>query len=115
MKIFLSVLKALLSLWVIMGAVYMMGHYEDLASPEVLRVLPGVFWLLLGVVQIVLALILIISIWNGRLRTVSSPAALVMAGITLSGSVLYTAYTGFPGILCALVPAALFTFISYKK
>lgn len=70
--------------------------------------------LALGIIQIVLALALIISVW-GRFRKLASPAAIALAVIALSGSVLYSAYAGFPGILWALIPAALFTFIAYKK
>jgi fumarate reductase subunit C len=76
--------------------------------------MPAVFWLTLGIIQIVLALTLIISVW-GRFSKLTSPVAIALAVIALSGSFLYSAYAGFPGILWALIPAALFAFIVYKK
>lgn len=115
MKIFVSILKVVLSLWSITGAVYMVGRYSDLASPWALDTLPVMFWLVLGIIQIVLALALIGSLLNGRLRSVSSMVAIALAVITLAGAVLYSAYAGFPGILWALVPAVLYFFIAYKN
>ena len=109
-----SILQILLGLWSIMGAVYMIGHYADLASPTALAVLPGMFWMVFGVVHIVFALALGISVW-GKYAKLSAPVAIVLALITLSGSFLYTAYSGFPGMLWSLIPAALYGFIAYKK
>ena len=115
MKIFVSLLKLLLGLWTIMGAVYMMGHFGDLGSSWALGELPAVFWTGVGIVQIVLAIVLIVSVWPGCFRKFVSPAASVLAVIALAGSVLYSAYSGFPGILWALIPAALLAFIAYKN
>ncbi len=115
MKIIISFLKVLLGLWSITGAGYMVGHYSDLASTWALGVVPGVVWVALGVVQIVLAVVLIVSVWPGWFRKQSATAASVLAVISLAGCVLYSAYVGFPGILWALIPAALFAFIAYKK
>ncbi len=114
MKIFVSLLKVLLSLWTITGAVYMMGHYSDLGSLWAVATLPAVFWTGLGMVQIALALSLILSVW-GRFHKLVAPAAGILAVISLAGGVLYSAYVGFPGILWALVPAALYIFIAYKN
>lgn len=114
MKIFVSILKVLLGLWSITGAWYMTGHYSDLASSWALGALPGAFFLALGIIQIVLALALIISIF-ARWAKLTTPVALALGVIVLAGSVLYSAYAGFPGILWALIPAALFGFVAYKK
>lgn len=114
MKIFVSLLKVLLGLWIIMGAVYMMGHFGELGSAWALSAFPAVFWTGLGIVQIVLAIALIGSVL-GRFRTMAQPAASALMVISLAGSFLYVAYAGFPGILWALIPAGLFGFIAYKR
>lgn len=114
MKICISLMTVVMGLWTIMGAVYMMGHYKDLGSLWALTMLPVEFWTGLGIVQILLAVGLIISVW-GRFRTLAVPTASALAAIFLAGSVLYSAYVGFPGILWALIPATLFLFIAYKN
>jgi heme/copper-type cytochrome/quinol oxidase subunit 4 len=110
------ILQILLGLWSVMGAWYMMGHYMDLGSAWALGALPAVFWTVLGVVQIVLAVVLILSVRRrGRLHRFATSVALALAVISLAGSVLYSAYSGFPGILWALIPAALFGLVAFKK
>jgi uncharacterized membrane protein len=116
MKKFVSLLQILLGLWSITGAGYMMGHYMDLGSAWALATLPAVFWTVLGVVQIVLAAVLILSVRKrGRLHRFATPAALALASISLAGGVLYATYAGFPGVLWALISAALFILIAYKS
>jgi predicted cation transporter len=110
------VLQILMGLWSATGAWYMMGHYAELGSAWALATLPAVFWTGLGIVQIVLAVGLVLSVRRrGRLHQLAAPAAVGLAVISLLGVVLYSAYAGFPGILWAIIPGALFGFIAYKR
>lgn len=93
----------------------MMGHYQSLANTRSLDILPKVFWILLGVIQIILATCLLISIKKGKAHRLAVPSAIGLAITSLLGIFIYTAYTGFPGILWALIPAALFAFVAYKR
>lgn len=112
MKKIVLILQILLGLWSITGAWYMMGHYTELGSVWALATLPALFWIGWGIMQIVFALTLLISVWE-RFRRFAVPAATGLAGISLIGSVLYSAYAGFPGILWSLIPAAFFAFVAY--
>ena len=116
MKKVIALLQVLLGLWSVMGAVYVMGHYAELGSSWALSTLPVLFWTGLGLVQIVLSVMLVVSVRpRGRLHRLATPAAFGLALVSLSGSVLYSAYVGFPGILWAIIPAALFSFIAYTR
>jgi hypothetical protein len=115
MKIFTNILQFLLSLWLITGSVYMLGHYSLLASEWAGKTLPNVFWIILGVVQIIFAVILLLSIKSGRLRKYATISSVILAIIVLSGIVLYSAYSGFSGMLWAIVPASLLAFIAYRR
>lgn len=115
MKIFYKTLQVLLALWSIMGGVYMMSNYSDLASMKALALLPAVFWVMLAIVQIVLAVGLLASTFVERFRTCAKPSALGLAGINLSGLFLYSAYAGLSGMLWAVVPAVLFLLIAYRN
>lgn len=114
MKIFISILQALLALWTITGAVYMMQNYESLASAWANETLPSIFWMVFGATQIVAALFLLASI-KERWRKYAAPAALTLAVIVCSGIVLYSAYEGVVGSLWAIIPAVLFVFVAYSR
>lgn len=113
MKILVNTLQILLALWIITGSIYMMGHYQTLASSWVYRILPGAFWVALGVVQIILAIVLLASV-KFTLRKYAVPSAIGLAIIVLAGVFLYGSYAGV-GLLWAIVPATLFLFIAHKR
>jgi hypothetical protein len=115
MKIFVSILQVLLALWVITGSVYMMNNYGEIASAWAFETLPALFWTGLGVVQLVLAAGLLVSVREGALRKYAVPSAIGLALITLLGLVIYSAYTGPLGMLWAIIPAALFGLVAYKR
>lgn len=115
MKILVLSLQVLLSLWSILGGYYMINNYADLANEWALTTLPSIFWLILGITQILLALGLLISLGNGNTRKCTSPLAFGLAMVLLSGSFLYSAYVGFPGILWAVIPASLLLFVAYSR
>ena len=104
-----------MALWTLTGSVYMRGNYTDLASVWALETLPAIFWTGLGITQIILAIGMLISVKNNSLRKFATPSALGLAVIFLSGIVLYSSYVGIFGVLWAIIPAALFGFIAYKR
>lgn len=115
MKIFMCILQVLLALWIIMGGVYMIGNYSDLANQWALTVFPAFFWIIFGVIQIALSMVLLASITFGRVKKFAAPAAFTLAILSLLGLFIYSAYAGFPGVLWAIVPAALLGVIGYKQ
>jgi hypothetical protein len=114
MKMFVRVLQVLLALWVIVGSVYMMGNYAYIASFWAYNTLPTAFWILLGVVQIVFAIGLLVSVKDGALSKYATSSAIGLSIITLSGIFLYSTYSGL-GMLWAIVPVALLAFVAYKR
>jgi peptidoglycan/LPS O-acetylase OafA/YrhL len=114
MKMFIRVLQVLLALWVIIGSVYMMGNYAFIASFWAVNTLPTAFWILLGVVQIVLAIGLLVSVKDGVLSKYATLSAIGLSIIMLAGIFLYSTYTGL-GMLWAIVPAVLLAFVAYKR
>jgi hypothetical protein len=114
MKMFVRVLQVLLALWVIIGSVYMMGNYAYIASFWAYNTLPTAFWILLGVVQIVFAIGLLVSVKDGALSKYATSSAIGLSIITLSGIFLYSTYSGL-GMLWAIVPVALLAFVAYKR
>lgn len=114
MKISLNITQFLLALYTITGAVYMMDNYEDLASTQALTTLPSHFWIGLGAIQIIFALGLMAALFFKRAKKRAFGSAVCLAGLALLGSILYSAYAGFPGILWAIIPALLYAFIAYQ-
>lgn len=114
MKILIRILQVALALWTITGAIYMMGHYEELASDWAYDTFPAIFWKLLGIVEIILAIGLLISV-RDSFRRFAAPSAIGIAIIFLAGLFLYSAYTGLTGMLWAIIPAALFLLVAYKR
>lgn len=113
MKIFVKVLQVALALWTTTGSIYMMGHYELLASSWAANTLPSFFWIILGIVQLILSLGLLISV-KESMRKYATPSALGLAVIVLAGLFLYSAYVG-SGVLWAIIPSALLAFVAYTK
>jgi hypothetical protein len=115
MNILLWVLQILLALWNMIGGIYMVNNYEKLANVWALNALPKPAWIALGVLQALFALGLVLP---GALRVLpklTSISAACLAVISLLGMALYVQYTGFPGILWAVVPAILAAFVAYWR
>lgn len=109
------VFRIVLAFYFITGALYMITNYSELAAPWALTSLPSGTWTILGILQIIFAVILVLP---SKIRIhfrQTSLAAYALAIISLLGSFLYIAYAGFPGILWALVPASLLLFIGHQK
>lgn len=112
MNIFLWVLQVLFGFYYVVGGLYMMQNYKMLASAWAMT-LPAVFWMILSILEIIFALGLVLPgiFWTHRPAAIS---AIGLAVISLSGSVLYSAYAGV-GFLWALVPAIFLAFIAYGR
>lgn len=114
-NIFLWILQILLALWNITGGIYMINNYGSLANPWALNALPKTVWAALGAIQVVFALGLVLPGAFRILPKLTSIAAICLSVISLLGIALYVAYAGFPGILWAVVPAILYTFVAYGR
>jgi putative oxidoreductase len=115
MKILLWVMQILLSLWNIVGGVYMINNYQNIASVWALRTLPQPAWIILGILQVLFGLGLILPSLFKMIPKLIPISAICLAAISLLGIVLYLSYTGFPGILWAIIPTILAIYIGYKK
>lgn len=114
MKLFTKIVQGLIALYTLTGAAYMMGNYEDLATVQALTSLPSYFWIGLGSIQILFALILISALFFKRAQAHAFNSAIGLAGLSLLGSVLYIAYVG-TGILWAIAPAVIYGFIAHQS
>ena len=115
MNILLWVLQILLAAWNMIGAIYMVSNYEALANAWALNALPKPAWMALGVLQALFALGLVLPGLVRKWSRVIPISAACLAVISMLGSALYIAYTGFPGILWAAVPAILAAFVAYRR
>ncbi len=115
MKIALNISQVLIALYTITGALYMMGNYDVLATSQAFSTLPSPFWLGLGITQILLAVILIVALFYKPAQAHSKSTALLLAGLSLVGLILYSAYSGFPDMLWAILPAFLYLGIAHKN
>ena len=105
----------MLALWNMIGAIYMVPNYEDLANVLALNALPKPAWIALGVLQALFALGLVLPGAARKWLKLIPISAACLAVISLLGIALYVAYTGFPGILWAVVPAILAAFVAYGR
>jgi hypothetical protein len=115
MNILLWVLQILLALWNIIGGSFMLNNYEKLANTWALNSFPKPVWIALGTLQILFSIGLILPGTSGVLHKLISISAACLTVISLLGIVLYTQYSGFPGILWGLIPAILAAFVAYKR
>lgn len=115
MNILLWIIRILLALWNLTGAIYMMGHYENLAQTWALNAFPRPVWVILGLLQVLFSLGLVLSGLFKAWPKLTSVSATGLAVISLLGLLLYPTYAGFPGILWGLIPAALAAFVAYEK
>ena len=107
MNILLWILQVLLALWNLMGAGYMVVHYQNLANAWALSVLPRPVWIAYGVLEALFAIGLL-------LPKLVSRAAIGLAVLVLLGIGLFAQYTGW-GLLWAFVPALLLGIVAYKR
>ena len=115
MNILLWVLQILLALWNIIGGIYMVANYEIVAKEWALNALPKPAWMALGVLQILFAIGLVLPGAVRVMPKLTPISAACLAVISILGMALYVAYTGFPGILWAVVPAILAAFVAYGR
>jgi hypothetical protein len=115
MNILLWVLQILLAVWNMIGGIYMVNNYQQLANRWTLNAFPKPIWMALGALQILFALGLVLPRVTGVLRKLTPISAACLAAISLLGIVLYVAYAGFPGILWGVVPAILAAFVAYGR
>jgi hypothetical protein len=114
MNIFLWALQGVFAAWTITGALYMMNHYEELASMWALTTLPSFAWTLLGILEILCALGLVVPGILKKSPKITVFSAWGLTALFLLGIVLYSSYTG-SGILWAVIPALGTAFIAYKR
>ena len=112
-NIFLWVLQTLLALWNITGGMYMISNFSSLARKWALNIFPGLFWIVLGVLQILFAVGLIVP-GILKMHKFTFISAIGLTVISLLGIVLYSGYTGI-GILWGLVPAIISGFVAYGR
>jgi DoxX-like family len=115
MNVFLWILQIVLAIWEIVGGLYVVHNYRDVANHWALTNLPGPSLPALAVLQILLALGLVLPgafKWSSNLTVIS---ALGLAFISLLGITLYAPYAGFFGMLWGLIPAILFLFVAYMR
>lgn len=114
MNIVVSILQVLLGIWNIVGGVYMSTHYEELINTWASSSLPSFFWIILGIIQIVLSAMLLLSVVS-RLRKLAPISAIGLTVIALFGLTVYISYSGFPGMLWGIIPAVLSAFVAYWR
>lgn len=115
MNLAVSILQVLLGAWNIIGGIYMSTHYLELINNWAYSTFPSFFWVILGIIQIILSLTLIVSLTKGNVRKLAPVSAIMLAIIALFGVISYVAYSGFPGMLWGLIPAVLLLFVAYWR
>ena len=115
MNSFVILLQILLGLWNITGGIYMTTHYQELINEWAGGFFPSIFWIILGVIQVLFSLGLILSVGKSGLRKMAPVSAIGLAIIDLFGIAFYTSYAGFPGLLWGIIPALLLAFVAYWR
>jgi hypothetical protein len=108
MNALLWVLQILLALYYIMGGIWMLAKVPK----AWLNVLPKPAWTVLGSFQILFALGLVVPGAAGILPQATSMAAICVAVQTV---VVAGRTTRMPGLLWALLPAAVALFVAYAR
>lgn len=114
MNIFLWVLQGVFAAWTITGALYMMNHYEELATMPALATLPSFAWIILGILEILCALGLVVPGILKKSPQITVFSAWGLTALFLLGIFLYSSYVGV-GMLWAVIPALVTAFIAYKR
>lgn len=115
MNILLWVLQILLALYNVVGGIYLINNYGQVANAWALNAMPKPAWMVLAVLQILFALGLVVPGALRMLPKLTLISAAGLAAISLLGIALYDAYAGFPGILWGVVPAILAAFVAYGR
>jgi hypothetical protein len=108
------ILRILLAFYFSTGGAYMMGNYRSLATAWALQAMPPAAWIVLGLIQIIVAVELILPWEKMNMPDMTSTSAYVLAALSLMGIGLYIAYSGFPGMLWGIVPAVLSLLVAWK-
>jgi hypothetical protein len=114
LNILLWALQIVLAFWNLTGGFYTAFHYEELKSAWAGN-LPGPVWVLLGGLQILFAVGLVLPGFTGTLQKLVPISAIYLGVFALLGCVLFSKYAGFPGVLWAIIPAALAAFVAYGR
>lgn len=93
----------------------MMGHYQILGNIWAVNAFPKSVWIIFGVLEVVFGLGLVVPAFMKGNKNLISVSAYALAVISLLGIGLFIAYAGFPGMLWAILPAAVVAFVGYKR
>lgn len=113
LNVFLWVLQVILALYNLIGGYFLLSNFYLVLNPAVSN-WPGMIWMLLAALQIIFAIGIVLP----KPKAYPNLTVISAIGITiisLLGTTIYSAYTGFPGILWSLVPAAMAGFVAYKR
>jgi hypothetical protein len=111
-NILLWIFQILLALYFLAGGIYMIGHYQLIATAWALQTVPQPIWMALGALQVLFALGLVLTVKIVSRQLFISAVGLIV--ISLLGIVLYAMYAGM-GMLWAVVPAILLAFVVYGR
>lgn len=114
MNILLWTLQILLGLWNIIGGIFTFSNYEKIKGPMAAN-LPKSVWMGIAILQILFALGLVLP---GAFKVMPhlTPISAIYLGLNaLAGCLLFTQYSGFPGILWGIIPAILCAVIAYGR
>jgi hypothetical protein len=99
-------LQIMLAFYHVTGGFFTISHYDQIKSAWASDLPPAV-WVGIGILQILFALGLVLPGIFGKKPNLISVSALYLALYSLSGCALFAQYSGFPGVLWAVVPATL--------
>jgi hypothetical protein len=114
LNIVLWVLQVLLALYNLAGGYYTLHNYGILVSP-VYFLFPKEVWMLLGILQMLLALCLLTPGKNNKFPRLISIAAAALAVDMMVLGVMTKYSDGFSGILWALIPSIFAAFVAYHR
>lgn len=114
MNILLWILQILLGLWNIIGGIFTFSNYEKIKGPMAAS-LPKSVWMTIAILQILFALGLILPGAFKVAPSMTPIAAIYLLLNALAGCVLFTQYSGFPGMLWGVIPAILCAVIAYGR
>ena len=114
MNLLARVLQVLLGLWLITGGAYFTQNYAGLVNTWASDALPSLFWMIFGIVEVLIGLSLVISVAK-KCRKWAVGSAVAAAIFVLLGLAFFTAYSGFPGMLWGIVPAVLLLFVAQQR
>jgi peptidoglycan/LPS O-acetylase OafA/YrhL len=111
----LWVLQILLALYTVAGGIFIMFNSQQVTTHWAYITFPTIFWLGVGIVEIILAIGLVVPKQKGNVKNLTAISALCLAVVFVCGNFLYVAYQGFPGMLWGIVPALLALLIANQR